>query len=524
MNYFLYCRKSSEDEDRQVLSIDSQHREMERCAFAWPGVKIIEFLGESRSARTPGRPVFDDMIRRIEKGEAQGIIAWHPDRLARNSIDGGRIVYLLDTGRLRDLKFANYTFENTSQGKFMLQIMFGQSKYYSDALSENIRRGNRTKIELGWLPSRAKLGYLNDPATRTTIPDPERFPLVRRIWELALTGAYPPRRIWEIATKEWGLTSPQRRRSGGVPIALPTVYKILSSPFYAGVLEWDGKTYPGKHEPMVTLDEFERVQEILGRPGRVRPKHYDFPYTGLIRCGECTLSVTAENKVNRFGSRYTYYHCTRRRRDYVCRQPSIEARELEGQFLDFLAEVVPPQTVVSYALARVDRLSRAGVDDREAQRRSALRSLASVQTQLRNLTRLRVRDVLSDEDFLRERAELERDELRLRESLERLSRARSWFEPAREFVLSNAGLISRFERAEPREKRLIVETVGSNPRLRDRTVLLEANKPFRRWSKQPSNSEMWRYVEDVRTLALRGDVGTFAPLRRISDTPGECAA
>ncbi|HZR84215.1 MAG TPA: recombinase family protein [Candidatus Binatia bacterium] len=501
MNYFLYCRKSSEDEDRQVLSIDSQRREMERCASAWSDVTIVRIFEESRSARTPGRPIFEEMLKRIEKGEAQGIIAWHPDRLARNSIDGGRIVYLLDKGGLRDLKFATFTFENNPQGKFMLSIIFGYSKYYVDSLSENIRRGNRTKVERGWLPTRAPLGYLNDRDTRTMLPDPDRFPLVRRMWELALTGVYTPRKIWEIATLEWGLTTPKRKRMGGGPITLSAVYKMLANAFYAGVLEWEGKTFQGRHRPIVTIDEFDRVQEILGRPGRARPKHHEFTYSGMIRCGECALSVTAENKVNRFGSRYTYYHCTRRRRDYVCRQPSIEARELQGQFLDFLAEVVPPNAVVSYVLARVDRFSRTRGDDRQAQRRSLDRSLASVQTQLRNLTRLRVRDVLSDEDFLRERAELKRDELRLRESLERLSQARPWFEPAREFVLSNAGLISRFERAEPREKRLIVETVGSNPRLRNRKLLLEAKKPFRRWPKKPSISEMWRYVQDVRTFA-----------------------
>jgi DNA invertase Pin-like site-specific DNA recombinase len=106
---------------------------------------VVDELVESQTAKIPGRPVFNEMIERLERGEASGILAWHPDRLARNSIDGGRIIHLVDTGKIRELKFPTFWFEPTPQGKFMLSIMFGQSKYYVDSLSENIRRGSDKK-------------------------------------------------------------------------------------------------------------------------------------------------------------------------------------------------------------------------------------------------------------------------------------------------------------------------------------------------------------------------------------------
>src|SRR5258705_5967873 len=182
MRYFIYCRKSSEAEDRQVMSIESQLSTLRQTFGQRETIEIVDIYEEAFSAKAPGRPLLNQMLSRIERGEAEGIVAWAPDRLARNSIDGGRIVYLLDRGKIQDLKFATYTFENNSQGKFMLQIMFGQSKYYSDALSENVKRGNRTKIEKGWRPNQTPLGYLNDAATKTIITDPVHFPLIRKMF------------------------------------------------------------------------------------------------------------------------------------------------------------------------------------------------------------------------------------------------------------------------------------------------------------------------------------------------------
>ncbi|PJE70056.1 hypothetical protein COU97_01665 [Candidatus Shapirobacteria bacterium CG10_big_fil_rev_8_21_14_0_10_48_15] len=145
---------------------------------------IIEELVEKQSAKIPGRPVFGEMLKRIGKGEADGILAWHPDRLARNSVDGGQIIYLIDCGRITALKFPQFWFEPTPQGKFMLSIAFGQSKYYVDSLSENTKRGLRQKVRRGEYPGLAPIGYLNDVRTKTIVVNRKRSKIIKSAFEL----------------------------------------------------------------------------------------------------------------------------------------------------------------------------------------------------------------------------------------------------------------------------------------------------------------------------------------------------
>lgn len=507
MKYFVYCRKSTDAEERQVLSIESQLSEAKKLVAGSAGLEVVKIYEEAMSARKPGRPVFDEMLRRIEKGHADGIISWHPDRLARNSVDGGRVIHFLDTGKIKDLRFASHTFENNPQGKLMLSMLFGFSKYYVDSLAENVRRGNRTKAEKGWRPSKPPLGYLTDPETRTAIPDPERFDLVQQLFRLMLTGAYTPRRLLDTATYEWGLRSRKRRRGGGTFLHLSSIYAILRNPFYSGVFLWEGEMRAGKHKPMIDLADFAKVQELFGRPHRPRPLRRDFAFTGMIRCGACGLAVTAEEKMNRYGYRYTYYHCTRRKREAYCREKCIALATLEQEIVGFLGSLRIAGWSRSWLEANFPNRDVQIGAERDAKRTSLDASIKRLDQELGILTGLRLRDLIDDGEFTAQRGDLTARRLTLGQSRESLQDPTEWIEPLEMFVSFCNRAVDCFLRGDLIQKRLILETVGSNLYLKDGNLSIEARKPFVQWGPKPSNSQLCTTTTDVRTFLENDDAG-----------------
>jgi len=438
------------------------------------------------SAKAPGRPVYTQMIKRIERGEADGIVAWHPDRLARNSVDGGWIIHLLDRGVLKDLKFASYSYENSPQGMFMLQIMFGQSKYYVDNLSVNVKRGRRKKIALGWHPGRPPLGYVNDKATSTIVPDPDRYELVARMWRLFLSGAHGLGEIRRIATEEWGLRTRPARKRGGGPIALASVYRLFSNPFYAGIVVANGEWHPGKHPAMISIDEFNHAQSAIGAPGYSKPKTYEFAFTGgLIRC-PCGLTVTAEQKTKRSGRVYVYYHCTRRIHPR-CRQPSIRLESLEASVEEVLQRISLYPSVANWLASRTTLSDGDVAAQRERQLQSINKSLDAGESQLRVLVDMRSRELIGDEEFVAKRRDLHSEILRLRGAIKSDDNQDGAvrFELAECLDLFSKYGADWFSDASPSEKRLILQTVGSNCLLSDGKLNVEARFPFEIPSSDP---------------------------------------
>ncbi len=345
MKFFIYARKSTEDEARQVLSIGSQLDEL-RAFARKESLQVVREYVEAKTAKEPGRPVFNEMMEAVENGEAEALLAWHPDRLSRNSVDGGRLVHDLDTGKLRDLKFPSTWFENTPQGKFVLSMALGMAKYYVDHLSATIRRGIRKKLRDGVYPNMPPPGYMNDPQTRTIIFDEERAPIIRRIFETYATGDYSGADIRRMA-EEWGLVGVRDK-----PLSMSRVHAILANTFYIGIFRFSGEVYEGKHPPLITRELFKRVQDVRERRSRRRrPKRPEFPLRGLIRCHECGCMVTATKKKG-----HNYYHCGHRRGP--CPTKTMREEALAELLRDSIRRVSIPDDWADKMLAEVETWKR----------------------------------------------------------------------------------------------------------------------------------------------------------------------
>ena len=336
--YFLYARKSSESEERQVMSIDAQIDELKEFAVK-EKLEIVASLCEGKTAKQPGRTLFGEMLSRIDAGEADGILAWHPDRLARNSVDGGRIIYMLDTGKINSLKFPTFWFDNTPQGKFMLNISFGQSKYYVDNLSENVKRGIRQKLRKGIWPGRAPFGYTNDLRNHTILPDPEKHKLVKRIFELYATGEYTFEQLirkFDIRTKTDKIMMPG------------DMQHILKNPFYSGVFRFNGELHEGAHKPIITKKLFDDAQVVMVARGKRRKKSsHGYIFTDLMSCGNYGRAITAEKQKG-----HVYYRCTKKRTN--CDEKYIREEDLLNQFREAIQKVSLPDDLGEQMLVKLD--------------------------------------------------------------------------------------------------------------------------------------------------------------------------
>src|SRR5574343_1974298 len=461
--FFIYTRKSTDDKDRQVRSIADQLAELHELAKK-EQLEIVDVFVEKQTAKIPGRPVFNEMMSRMEEGEASGILAWHPDRLARNSVDGGKIIYLVDTGVIKDLKFSTFWFDPTPQGKFMLSIAFSQSKYYVDNLSENIKRGHRNKVKEGIWPQMSPLGYVNVKG-KGIVPDIETAKLIKKTFEAYSSGSFTLRQLRD-KFNELGL-----KRKSGKELAVSNYQKLLKNPIYTGLMLYNGEIHEGKHKPIISKKLFDSVQEVMNRKSKPHSKGLKpFLYRGFFRCGECGCFITTETQKG-----HNYLRCTKRKNP--CSQKYTREEIITSEIQKEIKKVSLPDDWAKWMLAENEKDKLVEAQSSTLFADSTKAEISLLDSKIEKLMNAYLESALLLEEYRDAKRALVNQKQLLKEKLSAFEqKANNRFELTEKFLKYNMELANE---GINEEKLHLFKKVGSNFQILDRTVLFEPRGAWR---------------------------------------------
>lgn len=504
--YIFYKRKSSDSEDKQILSLDSQDRAIRDVVPNFESLNIIADYEEAKSAKAPGRPKFNSMCDQLESGKANHIICWQLNRLARNSLDGGRVIWLVQH---YGVKIVTPTKTYDINDILLMYVEFGMSNQFINDLSKSTMRGIKDKLDAGIAPIRAPIGYYNDvtkkQGLRDILADSERFSLVRKMWDMLLTGNYSPIKILDVATSEWGL-----RQRNGRPLSRSKIYELFNNIFYTGQFIYDDKLYQGIHKPMVTKDEFERAQKILVTKGKFGLGKHIFAFNdGLIRC-ICRSAITADEKYRKICPQchlkynaqmnevcprckapapektayYCYYHCSRKV-DTHCRQQGVTLQELEKQVDELLAKLTIPQDFADWALKMLRKVNDEEATNRQSIHLNLQNALNATTRRLDNLQQKYLSDanksgaLITDEEYKQVKEYIQTEKRSLLEQLQGVSSKQDmWMDTAEKAFHFAIHARYWFEHGSKEEKRTILAALGLNLILENKKLRLDLLKPF----------------------------------------------
>ncbi len=511
ITYFLYARKSSESEDRQMASINNQIEVVKELAKS-KGIEIAEVFEESKSAKAPGRPVFNEMMTRIEQGEADGIICWKLNRLARNPVDGGRVSWLLQNRIIKHIQCNSSSYRPTDN-VLMMAVELGMANQFVKDLSVDIKRGVHAKAQRGWYPApQPPLGYKHNKSSKKTvlseeiIPDPITFPAVKKLWKLMSTGDYTLRQIKAVGD-QLGLKT--HRRSF---LSLSGYNRLFKHTFYHGTFHWKDDNgeyikYKGKHKTMISEHEYNKVQEsLLSNITSSTPSKCEFKYRGWLRCGECSSMITAERKKQArcTGCNHkfsiiqkqtcpkcrlelkdmiqpsildkTYYRCTRSK---VCSQKYIEESKLEGQYISLISKLYIPEAFQSFLLESLEDIEKEENKDSKELLCSLEKEKKRIEKRLESLVLMRADGEIEKDSFLKSRLKLENELKEFEKQIHQISYSTiHWKKELKSYLDIGKQGLKILKSNDKRKIKRFMKKISSNQTLFSNSLYITTSKPL----------------------------------------------
>lgn len=554
--YVDYRRKSSEAKERQALSVKEQ-REVNTDLAKREKLNVRYAFEESRSAFKPNnRPKFDEMLALIESGKCNAILTWKPDRLCRNPREGGILLQLLQDGVLKEIRCSSGETFTQDSDHLVLNIHFGMANEYSRNLSKNVKRGNSYKFHTKkqWIGP-AKLGYLNyqdkDSEEKRIKVDKDRFDLIQRAIKLILSGTYTPMEALHVLNNEWGFRTKKTKKQGGRPIAKSGWYKLLSDPYYYGLMVRSEGEEMGNHTKMITQDEFDKLQIILGRKGKPRITKHEFAYKEVLKCGECGGSITAEEKwqimcpkcktkfhkgktTNECSGchlaieemknpkilHYVYYHCTKRV-NTKCTQGHITLKNLEKKIVEELAKFEIPEAYRDWAIKYLKELNDDEETDQSTIKDNLISQFNKNDKAIRNLLREKISpenagyDSEMQEYYESEKKRLFKEKETIKKALQKFDeRQKQWFEQSKDAFDFACTAKYTFAQNDAKSKTYVLSRLGSNLTIKDKTLHVSGENAYFLIEKGKKQIEsIVEALEPTKRAEIAGNLLSFEHVR-----------
>jgi DNA invertase Pin-like site-specific DNA recombinase len=499
--YFAYVRVSTKPQEEKDLSLPAQRDAIHDYASR-RGLEIVHVYEDVESAREPGRTQFTAMMEVLRKDtRIDGIICHKVDRLLRNFADYALVDEYIQAGV--DFPFVTGNYDRSPVGKLGLGVQVLFAKHYIDNLSEEVKKGlhRRVLVEHRWAFP-APLGYMYQGVEKDAdiVPDPERFPLLKKGWELLLSGQYSLRELTAHLATLGLRTRGNERYPAGNPIRPNVLHDVFSNPFYFGMMRFNGELLPGTHKPMITKDVFDRCQAILRNRGNPRPELKDFTYRGVMVCGNCGCTVTAEEHVKFYRgtgreATYVYYRCARSRGR--CKERPVPERALEEQITSQLSAITLDEN--DYAALRAALQESFGHE--QQYRRTTLEALRHRQDEVEKkrdvLTERYLEDRIAEEEYKRKYDMYRQELFAIGNEIERLTNTHELYIEEIELLLKLGSQLSGiYKSSDSQRKRAIVKLVALNVTLKTGKARLNLFPPFEVLRKVGSRPGWWA-LEDL---------------------------
>ncbi len=490
LNYVIYCRKSSEGEDRQVQSLETQLRELQEHAKK-NKLNIVATFSESKSAFKPGREGFNEMTELFKKGKANAILVVRGNRISRNSIDAGYIISLMDEKKLLYVRSPHstcYTCSSTDKMMLALELIF--SKKDSDDKGDMVKEGLKTKALKGLPSGVATLGFLNDKTeekgNRNWLVDELRLNSIKILMEMFLTGTYSAGKLHKYAVEELKLTTVKRKRIGGAFIALSRIYEILKDPIYAGFFFQGGERYDldSNLPRIITEDQHNKVKAILAKKNIPKVQHNEATFAGFMqsdkgefmgqdvkfqlicdcknkfaylnrdRCPKCEKEI--EQLEHPKYLNFTYYYNVKRKK-FSQKYKSISEEKITNQLVDFAENYLTfSPELAEWSKTYITELKDKEINDSIFKKQKEQSDMTEYES-----NKSRLRQMLRDEYITPEEYKSDLDTLNSKYTVSE-NKSIDWYSKMNEIVDLTQSAREILEKGTMKAKRILLSKMSSN--------------------------------------------------------------